>query len=127
MDSSAPLQRQHQSQRHGHADTKPHPVNFLKDVLVGEVSMLGLAKMADAEEDDDDSQSAAWDDDVETDPPRRIVRNGSTEEWPQSESHGLDPAGDGAEYRTVFQRRGMSCHAVQRSQPLSFSVVISWM
>jgi hypothetical protein len=27
--------------------------------------MLGLAKMADAEEDDDDSQSAAWDDDVD--------------------------------------------------------------
>ena len=53
MDSSAPLQRQHQSQRHGHADTKPHPVNFLKDFLVGEVSMLGLAKMADADEDDD--------------------------------------------------------------------------
>ena len=121
MDSSAPLQRQHQSQRHGHADTKPHPVNFLKDVLVGEVSMLGLAKMADAEEDDDDSQSAAWDDDVETDPPRRIVRNSSTEEGAHSESYALNAAGDGAEDRTILQRRCMSDHSVRRDQPLALA------
>jgi hypothetical protein len=59
--------------------------------------------MTDAEKDNDDSKGAAWDDDVEADPPRRVVRNGTTDEWAQSESHALDPTRDGAEDWTELQ------------------------
>lgn len=121
MDSSAPLQRQHQGQRHGYADAETNTVDFLEDVLVGEMFVAGLAKMADAEENDDDPQSAAWNDDVEADPPRRVVRNGAAEERTQSESHALNAAGNGAEDWAVFQRRGMSNHAVKCGQPLALA------
>ena len=103
MDCSGPLQRQHQSQRHGYADTETDPIDFLEDVLVREVCVVCLAEMADAEEDNHDPQRAAWNDDVETDPPRRIVRNSSTEEGAHSESYALNAAGDGAEDRTILQ------------------------
>jgi hypothetical protein len=109
-----PLQRQHQSQRHGHADAETHPVDFPEDVFVCKMCIVGLAKMADAEEDDNDPQGAAWDDDVETDPPLCVVRNGAAQKWAQGESHALDAAGNGAEDRAVFQRRGMGDHTVRR-------------
>jgi hypothetical protein len=121
MDCSAPLQCQYQGQSHGYADTETHPVDFLEDVLVREVCVVCLAKMADAEEDNDDPQRAAGDDDVETDPPRRVVCNSSTEERTQSESHALNAAGDGAEDRAILQRRCMSDHSVRRDQPLALA------
>jgi hypothetical protein len=77
--------------------------------------------MADAEEDDNDPQGAARDDDIESDPPRRIVRNIPTEERTQSESYALNATGDSAEDRTVFQRRDMSDHTVRCGQHLAFA------